>query len=340
MDPITLGTSLLSAGTSLYGAITGNNARKKELALAQQQFDAQQNLAQEQAALARELQKQGLATQVDAMGNVTFYDKATNTWKSVLAPRQQRIQDAGDTETIRSLTEDAAAQRAQRGANADRRNEESGVASSLLQQIKQRIASGGQYNADTIAANTRLENRGNVQTAFDQAENTAARMNMRTGATGNAGQIARLAQARAQSLAAANPGTYLSSLEAAQSLNQNDQNGLANRYNMMATRASSIDNATINPQNPGSSLSSALAAARAGGTQGTAAQINGLNAAGNTMRSAQAPNYAASAGDFTADLGKFFSNVAQGDIGNYLSNALKKRKPASTNTWQTNVTEF
>lgn len=51
------------------------------------------------------------ATKVDANGNKTVYDPATNTWKVVLTPMQQAIQDASQSEQLQTVTTDAARKR-------------------------------------------------------------------------------------------------------------------------------------------------------------------------------------------------------------------------------------
>lgn len=50
----------------------------------------------------------------DAFGNKTSYDDILNEWKIALTPTQKRITQAGETEQLRSLTEDAARNRRQK----------------------------------------------------------------------------------------------------------------------------------------------------------------------------------------------------------------------------------
>ena len=56
-------------------------------------------------------ERQAGATKVDANGNKTVYDPATNTWKVELTPLQQAIQDASQSEQLKTVTTDAARKR-------------------------------------------------------------------------------------------------------------------------------------------------------------------------------------------------------------------------------------
>lgn len=106
MDPFTLALG----GASLLSSIIGNH-NAQETANANLQFQRDQAANQ---------QRLSTATRTDAYGNQEQYDPASNTWKTVLTPMQQAIQDAGTTEQYRSLTEDAARNRQLRTRQAQK----------------------------------------------------------------------------------------------------------------------------------------------------------------------------------------------------------------------------
>ena len=77
--------SLLGDIAAIWGASKASDAAKAQLNFQRNQFEYQKGLAEQQQKLANQAARLGMATQVDATGNVTYYDEQTNTWKSVLS---------------------------------------------------------------------------------------------------------------------------------------------------------------------------------------------------------------------------------------------------------------
>lgn len=105
MEPFSLALGGVQALLSLQNMMNSSSIASQNLAFQRQQAAKQERLSQ--------------ATRTDSYGNKQYYDPATNTWKTELSPMQQAIQDAGQTEQYRSLTEDAQRNRQSRKRQAD-----------------------------------------------------------------------------------------------------------------------------------------------------------------------------------------------------------------------------
>lgn len=100
MDPFSL---ILGLGSLAANQIGQRNSMSLALA----------NLA-DQRRRADESTRLATATRTDAYGNTQRYDPATNTWVNDLTPTQQAIIKTGESEQLKSLTEDAALNRQKR----------------------------------------------------------------------------------------------------------------------------------------------------------------------------------------------------------------------------------
>lgn len=93
----------MDPATAMLGAI--GIALNEQNAL-NAQGTAQDNLAFQRSQGNRQFEL-STAGKVDANGNKTVYDPVTNTWKSILTPMQQAIQDASQSEQLKTVTSDA-----------------------------------------------------------------------------------------------------------------------------------------------------------------------------------------------------------------------------------------
>jgi hypothetical protein len=105
MEPFSLALGGVQALMSLQNMMNSSSIAAQNLAFQRQQAQKQEHLSQ--------------ATRTDSYGNKQYYDAASNTWKTELSPMQQAIQDAGQTEQYRGLTEDAQRNRQSRKRQAD-----------------------------------------------------------------------------------------------------------------------------------------------------------------------------------------------------------------------------
>ena len=277
----------LMAGSSLLGGIMGNSANKKQLAAQQQQAANELAIQKEQLALQKELQRRGIATQVDANGNVTSYDEASNTWKTVLSPTQQRLQGLSDTEQIAQLTTDAPMSRLESIVNATRRSKEGTTADGLRASLSDSLVNP--VRGSDLASSLRLSREKAVNQGFDEVSRSIGTQALRSGASGGSALAASLAKQRAQAIAQTIGNPDIEGMQAAAEMNSGKRNELGNLYNVMASRASAAPVSSFNPTGTAVNASSALAAARGLAGQAGGQAGNMLAQAGQTTRTT--PDY-------------------------------------------------
>jgi hypothetical protein len=282
--------ALIAAGSTLASTIAGVDANNKNAKAAANQNAAQNALNAKSIALAEKMDQEGLATQVDANGNITYYDAQTNTWRTILAPQQAQINDASNTELLRSLSIDAPMARGEALRNSQSKLLDQGTADTLRTQQNNVIAGKGEQKSGDLASSLRLSRQAAVNAGFDQTQTALNTQQLRTGTgVGTAG--ADLARARADAIAQGMGNPDLEGLQVAKDMNSSDVSDAINRYGTVANRAYSTNGYT--PPNPSitPALSTALAASRNAGATGSgnAAQI--INQI-KVPTPAAAPNYA------------------------------------------------
>ncbi len=313
--------AIAQLATTLYGAVAGNKANKKALSQQEQQYQTQLQIQKEQQAIAREMMQLGIATQIDARGNVTAYDKATNTWKTVLAPTQQRIQNLSDREQIQQLNIDAPVNRAESLINAIARQREGSTANTALAQLQNQLARPTSGSA--IASSLRRSREDAVNKGFDSVSSAALTQALRSG--GSAGAItSSLAKARSQAIASTMGSPDIEGLQLAEDINANKLASLGNLYNALAARASGGGGATFNPVSIASNADAATAAAmqRQQNTATLAGQLFGSS--GNAVRGI--PDYAG--GSDAALFGSLTNLIGALPVTGLLDTWTKSRKKA------------
>lgn len=330
MEPMTIMAAASAGGqilSSLLGADAQKDAAKKSLELQQKQLDQQQPLIDQQIEMAKLAQKLGLATQVDANGNITYYDPQTNTWRSILAPTQRRIQDASDLEQLRQLTTDANDARGERQVNQRERALDREQTGTLREQVGHRLESPT-YSSGGIAAALRSSRRDAVNTAFDDVSSNFTTQALRSGVTGQAGAQSRVATARARALAQMMGTPEVEGMQIAQELNSGDLIDRANLLNTTSARASNIGNASFNPSTLNSALATAMSAQRGGAVNASSAAGGGVANAAQQLAARRTPTAAELAAASGAGIYGAVGNLigAYGDdVGSFLANALKNR---------------
>lgn len=93
MEPVSALLAAIGLAMNASGQAAGSSAAAQNLQFQKEQGRKQERLSE--------------ATRTDALGNKQYYDPATNSWKTELTPMQSAITKAGETEQLRSLTEDA-----------------------------------------------------------------------------------------------------------------------------------------------------------------------------------------------------------------------------------------
>lgn len=323
MDPVTIG-ALISGGSGILSSLFGSSAKKKQLKLEREQFEFQKKQAEEQLRLAKEAARMGKATQVDAAGNLTVYDEASNTWKTVLSADQQNLLDASERESLTQLTRDASLSRGERESAARSRVGAGETAGALKGQIDDQIAGRGGYNAGDIESSLRLSRERAVSQGFDDVSNTLSTKALRSG-SGNLEQIGgALARARSQAIAQQMGDPRIEAMQMAEQLNQAKMGSNANLFNLFNTTATN-PNAVAPGVNTGVDTNS-LNAARAAAASGIGQGIGATGSAAAMMNQAQRPSLDNVLGDLFSGVSNLAGSPAGQDIGSMIAGLFDKNK--------------
>lgn len=326
----------ISGLASIGSALLGSSAQKKALRLQAEEAARQNLIDQKQLALAERMIDLGLATQIDAQGNVTTYDEATNTWKVIPSEKQAQLQAASDDELLRQLNIDAPMARGEALRNSAMRGREASVADGQLADIQSTLAGRGRVDPNAVGSQLRMARQQAVNTGFDEVGRALSTMNLRSGATG-AGQAAQLGRARAQALAQTMGVPDLEGLQFAEGINASRLADKINNYGAIASRASNAQGFSFSPSSVAPSLANALQSARQGATGAFGTATSGINAAGQPNQVPGVYNPAplvGAIGDTAANLFTAIMGSKQQDkYNNYKSRAV------TGNDWQTQITE-
>lgn len=317
----------ISAGAGILSSIFGSGAQKKQLKLQREQFEFQKQQAQAQLELAKEAARMGKATQTDAAGNLTMYDEATNSWKTILSADQQNLLDASERESLTQLTRDAALSRGERETSARSRVGAGETAGTVKSQIDDQLAGRSGYNPRDIESSLRLSRERAVSQGFDDVSNTLSTKALRSG-SGNLEQIGgALARARSQAIAQQMGDPVTEAMGMAQTLNQARLGGNANLYNMFnttATNPGAVAPNTNTDVNPASLLAARSAAASGLGQAGAM-----TGSAANMMNQARLPAMDNTLGELFAGIGNLAGSPAGADIGAMVQNLFKRNTPTN-----------
>jgi hypothetical protein len=293
----------ITSVAQLGAGLLGSDAQKD--ALKQQALEAarQGAISMKQLELAERMIELGLATQVDAQGNITTYDEATNTWKVIPAPKQAQLMQAADDELLRAFNYDAPMARGENLRNSARRAREGVVADGMLKRVQD--ASSNQVKGNDLAATLRGARAGAVNASFDSIGNDIATQSLRSGATG-AGAASQLAKARAQAMAQMMGNPELEGMQLADDINASRQGNAINNYSAMATRASNAQGFSPGTSSVAPTLNAALQSARNGAQTGAQGAAVGTANAGRPIQQPGTYNPAPLIGS----LGNSFADLA------------------------------
>lgn len=283
--------TIASVGSTLLGALSGNKAQKKQNALLEQQMAQQTALSNRQMDLAERMNQQGLATQIDANGNITYYDPATNTWRSILAPKQQELQDLSDAELKQALQIDVPLSRAEGLTGALRRAREGNAAQGAFRDVRDLLQGTGAYRASDLASSLRLSRENAVNQGFDSISNAALTQALRSGSGGGGAILGALAKQRGQAIAQTIGNPEVEAYQLADSLNADKMNSKLSTYNLLASRASGAPSVDFQPLGIGQSLTQSLANARSAGMQGAAGAGQLTANASSILSNMKLPDY-------------------------------------------------
>lgn len=278
-DPFSAALGVASIGAGLY-----SDAKNRKLQ--KQQNAAENALNARSIELSEKMNQQGLATQVDANGNITYYDEAQNTWRTILAPQQAQINDASNLENLRALSVDAPLARGQLLRNSVAQQQDAGTADALRKQQDNLIAGKGLAKGKDLASSLRLARTGAVNAGYDEAMSGLNTQSLRTG-VGTGGVAAALAKSRANQITQTMGNPDLEGMQAADDANAAKVSNSINNYGTVANRAFAMPGVSLPNPSIAPTLAASLAASRNGAAAGTA------NAA-NTIRGIKVPEPVAS----------------------------------------------
>lgn len=268
----------IGAGAQIFGGLLGSSAQKQQLKLQAQEAARQNLIDQRQLELAERMIEIGLATQVDAQGNITTYDEATNTWKVIPSAVQQQLINASNDEILRQFNYDAPMARGEALRNSARRAREGTVADGLLQDVQDSAAGAGKRNSSDIAGMLRTSRTNAVNQGFDEVGASVGTQALRSGSNG-AGAAAQLAAARARAIAQVMGTPELEGIQMADDLNANKDANKINNYGALASRATASDGfAPTGSVAP--ALNESLQRLRSGGQNALQAAASGIANAG------------------------------------------------------------
>lgn len=291
-------------------ALISNSAQKRQYKLQLAESIRQGKVDDAQIALAERMIEIGLATQIDAQGNITSYDQATNTWKVVPTEVTSQLINASNDEILRQFNYDAPMARGEAMRNSARRAREGDVADGMLADTKSALQGVGQRKAGDIAGMLRSSREQAVNQGFDEVGASVATQALRSGANG-AGAAAQLAKARAQAIAQTMGTPELEGIQLADDLNTTKIGNKLNNYSAVAGRAAQADGFSA-PGSVAPALNQTLQSLRSGANGALGQAGNGLANAGQANGVPTVPN--------SAGLVGALNNAGQ-DLFRSLSNA-------------------
>lgn len=282
---------LLGAIGSIFSGFGAASAAKKQLALQTEEYHTQKALATRQQMLAEQLANQGVATRTDGAGNITYYDHASNSWRTMLSPQQQAMQQQSDKEQLNRVGVDATAARNQRIAATDVRGREGQTAAGLAGQLQDQLTGRGAVDANKTASELALSRRGAISQGLNDYQTELGSQALRSGASGldRVGSAMAIARARAVAEGMGNP--QLEGDQYARSTNEAKTSQLGGLYNGFASRASNIDNASFSPAGLVGDLRGTQSEAASNATQALSGSALADANAARVLGTAPKPNY-------------------------------------------------
>lgn len=320
-DAIGIGGSLLAGALNL-SAQQGQQANQRgSLQLAMQNYLLQKQALDQQYELAT-------AGTTDARGNQTRYVPGRG-WVVDTTPQTKSLINRSDAVQGMNMAESLGRGADERRSAFNRRINEGSAASPLLDAI--RYGYGAPSREGVIGASKIADVTGSTEAA-DQARSgyTAAALRTGTGAVplGNTiNSLDRGATAGVRSALARNDANGSSLYN---SMKDQWMQSNANPYNMLATRASNVENIPFAPENLSASLDSNLAA------RGPAA-AGALGRGAANMNSATTPLMAAMLGQRTPNYDTFVGNLTDmaKKIPGWFNGGASPATPDSGNWWKT-----
>lgn len=313
-----LAGSAISGGLGLMGQSAQSQQAANAMTMAQQNFLLQRKAQQDQYELST-------AGQTDARGNYTHYVPGRG-WVTDVTPETKGLITSSDANQRNNAVTALTRGRMEQGQNFQRRQQEGGIAQSLLDQYK---AGYGAPTREGVQGQQRLAGVTGANETADNMKSGIAAAALRSGGSllpvaNNFANINRGAVVGTRSAIAnadaASPGIY-------EAQKQNYTKSMTEPYNLMATRASNITDTPFTPENVSAGVDSTRQAADAYGQNSMSKAIGGPAAGINSILAAsmqqKVPNYDLFAGGMTENI----KNILKGMGKNGTINSMSQDDP-------------
>ena len=300
-DAIGLGGSLLAGGMNLFGQSQQQGNQQAALQMAMQDYMLRKQALQQQYELAT-------AGQQDARGNRTRYVPGRG-WVTDLTPESRSMLNRSDAVQNQGYVESLTRGRDERSAAYKRRLDEGSAASPLLDAMRYNY---GAPTREGVAGKNTIANVTGASEGADQARSgyNAAALRTGSGSVPLQNTIAGIDRGATQGIRSAIAKGRADADPLYEQMYGQWQQGKLNPYNMLASRASNVENMPFAPEQLSSGLDAietrrAMSApdANAKGMYGFGSALNPVLAMMTTQRM---PNYDTFIGGLTDNVKNLF----------------------------------
>jgi hypothetical protein len=302
----------IGAGLGIASTVSGFFADKKTNKLNKKQFELQEKLANKQISYSDYIMELSKAVMEDgySIDNSGVVRDEKGNFVLSMEPQDQAIQNASDQEELKRYTVDQEMRRRGLQDVDRRRNIASGEADTALRDLNSFKAGVGQIDPTQLGNQIALQRMSQVNAGFDDAENAAAKLQLRTGSSAVGDAIANLGRERTRAMSQIGDPA-LEGLMAAEDINNSRFQNKAGTYDLFTTQANQVYDAGFGPSDKADKLYQKGVDARnfelgknevaMGGAAGAAAGV-GSAAAGQRQ-----------------GFGQFMQNRISDPFGNFLS---------------------
>lgn len=233
-----------TAAGGIFGAMASQDANEKNWQINLMNYYARERERRDQMAEARINKRENQLGMTDADGNSTKFVPGEG-WVTTLSDESKQLNDLQKQEQLNVLTKDLPMRRRFMDRNETRSYEDESTADTLRRDMRT-TRRGSDEELEALLYNA-ATNR--MSQAYDEAQATTVREAQRTGSSNITKMLQGLNRDRAASYADAAMEAKLRARGSAEQEYQNKIGGLANLYNMFATRASVGPDVSYRPQN-------------------------------------------------------------------------------------------
>lgn len=298
-----LAGSAIAGGVNLAGQANQRDQQQGALQMAMQDYALRKKQMEQQYELAT-------AGQQDARGNKTSYIPGVG-WVTTLTPASQSMLNRSDAVQNQGFVESLGRGADERSTAFKRRLDEGSAASPLLDAMRYGY---GAPSREGVAGASKIAGVTGASEAGDQARSGYSAAALRTGSGGAPLQttISNIDRGATQGIRSALARGDAEAGPLFQQMTDQFNQGKLNPYNMLASRASNVENIPFNPEGISGSIDM-MGTRRAAGASGDAAKglaatSGSINPVIAAMLGQRAPNYDTFIGGLTENIKPFFKS--------------------------------